>query len=869
MSAKIKLKLSITCFITLVPLLAISEGISESLVNISEYELCAKNGSPTTLAQLTLARQLGWISDPAYPCGGYYLEPPLTFTSENHVDHKIEVTGGEGLISQRGTSVLKHNVVITRQGEQITANRVYLYRDPNTLKLTTIDMIGDVHVREANTLIVAKHGHYNLETKAKSLIDISYRTSMAKQPPLPKDSPELKKARIITSLTGWGQASEVAQNQPKVYEFYKASFSTCPPINPAWQVKASKIILNKISGRGYVTHARIYVKDIPVFYLPYFNFSIDKTRKTGFLWPTFGHSNKWGSYIISPFYWNMAPNYDMTISPGVLSKRGVQLADLFRYLTTKNEGKINISVLPNDREFANFQQAVKNNPNKYISPGQTAELSEAAINRLENSSTTRKGFFWRDDARFNDHWSSHIDINYAGDDYFLQDFGNTYSQRTTNPLLQEGDLYFKSEHWNFTGRVQSYQTLHPVNEVPIFNQYRRAPQFVLDGDYPNQAFGLEYFIYSEATHFEMLKTPGTSVELPIGNRLHAQPGISLPLYWPYFYISPRLQMALTSYNLSQTGDTDTPNTIRRSLPIFDVASGLSLTRETGFFGHAFYQTFEPQLYYTYIPFRNQIDIPLFDTTLNTLTYDQLFNYNRFTSIDRIGDANQLSVGITSRFIDQESGLEKIRLGIGDIVYFANRRVTLCTKGAVCPDEPANSWRLSPISALLNYNVNTQWGLNANAIWNPISKQLDNSTVGIHYQPDDLRILNLSYSYVHNGNFFATPGVVTRNSENNLQLTDFSFSWPIFHNVTTVGRWTEDWHTNHFQNLLFGLQYDTCCWAARLVGGRSFTNMLAKNNSPQYTSEAYIQFALKGLGNIGSGNPGSLLSTVAGYRTPFG
>ncbi|EKD71565.1 MAG: organic solvent tolerance protein, partial [uncultured bacterium] len=267
---------------------------------------------------------------------------------------------------------------------------------------------------------------------------------------------------------------------------------------------------------------------------------------------------------------------------------------------------------------------------------------------------------------------------------------------------------------------------------------------------------------------------------------------------------------------------------------------------------------------------NQATIPTFDTTVNTLTYDQLFNYNRFSGIDRIGDANQVGVGVSTRLIDQETGLEKVRLGVGDIIYFANRRVTFCNNTSCTdnPFNPDNHRRLSPISGLLEYKVNPLWNLSSNAIWNPISKQLDNSRIGLHYKLDEIYIANLGYSFVRNGDVLS--GINVNSSKNNLKLTDFSIGWPVVSDISAVGRWSQNWNQHHLQNLLYGLQYDTCCWAMRFVAGRAYIGLDPNNNNkPQYNSQAYIQFALKGLGNIGSGNPSGLLNSITGYNTQFG
>src|SRR3990167_2461524 len=760
----------------------------------------AMTADTSSLATADIANQLGWINSGENSCGGYYLEGPFIYPADADKPNAIEITGNQGLYRGSGTSELE-SLTIRHQGQQLTANQGFLYREAETGKLSIIDLIGNVHLQEPNTLVIAKEGRYHLVTKTKSLHDILYRTTLnGHEVAGPKVTSEEKQHdRKITTLSAFGSANEFSQTEPRVYEFDKTTFSTCPPTDPVWQVKAGHIVLDKNTGRGYATDARIVVKNIPIFYFPYINFSIDRQRKSGFLWPVIGHSKKWGGYLQTPFYWNMAPNDDMTITPGYLSLRGFQFVDYLRYLTHKGSGTMKFDVLPNDRAFRDFQAKAPGNINNYVNiTGNTTEIIQAELNRLENASPTRNSFIWRDDSQFNSNWSTYIDLNHASDDYYMEDFGNL-REITENQLLQEGDLYFKSEHWNSTLRLQSYQALHPIDRPPVTNQYRRLPQLILNGDYPDQFFGLDYFINNEITHFGLLKTPGASVNQPVGNRLNLQPGLSLPLNWPFFFINPRFQLAMTQYQLTQTQPTNTPGSKRRTLPIFDIASGLALSRDMTWFHHPFRQTLEPQAYYTYIPYRNQASIPLFDTTVNTLSYDQIFNYNRFSGIDRIGDANQIGVGMTTRLIDQRSGLEKVRLGVGDILYFSNRRVTMCNNTSCTdnPFNPENKRRLSPVSGVIDYHVRNDWRISTNALWNPVSKQIDNATAGIHYQTDDTHIINLGYNYARNGNPFSC--ISTNNSQNNLKVTDISFSLPapFIRDLNLVGRLSHDWASNHF------------------------------------------------------------------------
>ena len=818
-----------------------------------------------SLTKEAIAKQLGWVNNTSNHCGGYYIEAPFLYPQNNQKKNLVAITTDQVTFSQQGTSILQGKLSVSYGGQEITSNKAYLYRDPQTQKLTTVDFIGNVHLRAPDNLVIAKEGSFNFQTKAKSMRDLTYRTRIYTETAKPSQRifsrKELQKQRQTTGINAWGQAGAFSQTQPKITELDQASYSTCPPLDPMWQVKASHIALDKNTGRGSASHARLLVHKVPIVYMPYFNFSIDNQRKTGFLWPTFGTSSKFGRYLTTPFYWNMAPNYDMTVTPAYLSLRGMQFSDLFRYLSRRGTGKVSASIVPHDKEFPSFQETSQTQYQSSTNPAVQAEL-----NRLLDANATRYGISWQDNTHLNPHWSTHVDVNRVSDDYYLRDFGSDISEITQNQLLQEIDLGYKGENWNFLGRFQQYQTLHPLDSNNIVqNQYQRLPQLILNGEYPDQPYGLDYFINNEVTHFNIHKTPGVNTIQPIGQRIHTQPGIALPLNWSYLYFIPRTQLSLTEYVLTDTGGT-VPTPLRRTIPIFDISSGLFFDRNVSVFNNPYQQTLEPQFYYTYVPYRNQSSVPVFDTAVNTLTYDQLFTYNRFSGIDRVGDTNQLSVGIATRLIDSNSGSEKIRAGLGEIVYFANRRVTLCNNLS-CTDNPTNSSNrqtLSPLSGMLNYTLNPHWGVNGATIWNTQSKKFDNQTLNLHYQPNDRRILNLGFSFVRNGDIFS--GISTNTSTNNLKLTDFSFAWPVKNDWSMVGRWSQDWNKSHFQSLLYGLQYDSCCWAMRFGGGRQFTG-LSSNNTFQYNSEFYVQFALKGLGSIGSGSSSTLLSnSISGYQT---
>lgn len=824
-----------------------------------------------SLTKEAIANALGWVqtNTTMNRCGGYYLEEPFVYPKNFLPNDQIQITSNQGLLfAQHGTSISQGEISIVRAGQQITAKKGYLYRDPKTGKLSAIDLYGNVHLREPNVLVIGTQGHFDIITRAKSLLHALYRQAIYSNGSSATASPSYEQQqneRKITQLSAWGQAASFTQDQPLIYNFEDATYSTCPPTSNTWKVRASHINLNKNTGRGTATNARLYVQGIPVFYTPYMNFPIDARRQTGFLSPRFGTSNQLGHFLETPFYWNLAPNYDTTITPAYLSKRGMQLSDRFRYLTDTTNGILNISVLPHDKGFANFQDSsgntYQNSPNTY---------TEANLRRLENDSTTRKAISWQNNAIYNDNWTSNIDFNYVSDDYYLRNLGGNLDTVSDNQLLQQGEIDYTSEHWNFTTRYQGYQTLNQVDSPTVnLASYSRAPQFILGGHSSNDDLGLDYYINNDVTRFYINNTPGDPLKYPMGTRANFQPGIDRPFNLPYFYFTPSMQFALTKYEISDVGN-NISNSPSRALPIIDLNSGLYFDRQVGLFGSPYKQTLEPELLYTYIPYKNQDQLPNFDTNLNQLTYDQMFNYNRFSGLDRIGDADQIAAGITTRFIDEETGAQKISAGIAQIYYFKKRLVTLCTDPTICsdyPDNPNDTTPHSPIAGTVTYNVNPDWSITGNAIYNVTTTKMDNDSVTLTYKPteDSRKIVNLTY------NFDRVADIVVPGTPNpNLSQTDFSFTWPVNRDWSVVGRWTENWNQLHFQNLLGGLQYDSCCYAIRLVGGRSFVAM-NPNYTYQYNPQIYLEFALKGLGSWGpEGDSSTLLAnSIPGYQSNFG
>ena len=773
-------------------------------------------------------KRLGWVEDANLFCGGAYLEPPFMY--ETHpLDRSlrpIDLASDEGTYHEHSASVLHGHVVLTDYAQQLRGDLAYLYRDPRTGKISKIHVIGHVVWREPNSLVLADVVYYYPQTKRKVLYDVIYRTVLMDHRvlgPVVTEQAQLDHPHFLSELNAWGTAKRFMTLSEKRFDLLDASFSTCPSRDPLWQLRAKELLLNKQTGRGVAKMATLAIKGVPVLVVPYISFALDKRRQTGFLQPTIGHVDRWGWYVATPFYWNMAPNYDLKLTPVFLFRqRNIMWRALGRYLTEYTKGEVKPAVLIDDRVFA----AVKRQAQQQYGTS-TDPTVQARLRDLLAASTTRTALSWHHTANWSDHWSGEINYHHVSDDNYVQDFGSV-DKNDDNQLLQEGRISYQAHYWNVLGRLQAYQTLHPLEAMTFLNQYRRLPQMVVNVDYPMQ-LGIHYTLSSEGTQFTILNNPGEFTQPVVGWRLHAQPGISWPIALPYFSLIPRVQLAWSRYYLRHT---DTAR-LERSVPIVDVASSIRFVRPLQWFGHAFQETLEPQLYYVYIPFRSQTQFPIFDTSVNMLSYDQLFTPNRFSSVDRIGDTHQLALGVNARLVDDFSGLEKARFAIGQIVYFANRRVTLCNDHTCQdnPDNPENKRRFSPLTATATYYVDPRWNASANVIWDALVKKVSNVAVNVQYQPTPQAVLNIGYSYIHNGEALVTqPG----NRNNDLYLTDISFAWPITQHISAVGRMSHDWHLHHFQNLLYGIQYDNCCLSVRLVAGQTFTN-LTPQNTYQYRS----------------------------------
>lgn len=788
------------------------------------------------------AQSLGWIPDiHKNICGGSYSEPDIVTGTPNPkpiTESEVTVTATKpALFSQYGESIVRGNVTLTQPGREITTDELRFYRDQTTGKISNAKLTGDVNLRENGRVIVSNNGYWDFENKIITLHNAVYR--------MLTPSP-------IGNLDAWGRAQKIVRDDQGVIKLNKATYSTCPSTNKAWKIWASKVDLDRNTGRGTAINSLLFIENIPVFYLPYFDFPIDKRRKSGFLYPTFGLTD--GSVdIATPYYLNLAPNYDATITPRYMASRGLLSSGLFRYLTPKNEGYVNLSFIPHDSKFANFRDDAK-------TTYPTAPAHDLA--QLENAQDFRGLVSIENTATYSKHWSSYLDINYATDNYFLQDFSSTEVNKDDNQLPSQFDLNYASNNWTFLARVQQFQTLNVVTRTPDAPlQYKRLPQLDLGGTFPQNPYGMVYQINTDFVNFDFdhERDPYSNQLIPIGDRLNLAPSASLPISWPGGYFTPTLELESTQYSLKNNVDSsgnDLTDSITRTLPVITADSGVYFNRNINLFGfdNNYTQTLEPRLYYLYVPNHDQSDIPNFDSSLSSFTFDQLFQPNRFSGYDRIGDANQISYALTSRFLDGYTAQEKAHISVGQAFAFKKHQVCLNDN---CSADPLAENELSPFVGNMEYALNQNWDLIADAAWDPNEHEMNNDEFTVKYHDMENRTVSAGYNFIRDGD--SVPGF----DSTNLNRINLAISWPIMEKWNLLGNWNYNISHSHPETYFYGVEYEDCCWALRFVQTETYVGT-DENEEQVYDRGIYLQFLLKGLGSLGKGDAGSLLTAQIPY-----
>jgi LPS-assembly protein len=595
-----------------------------------------------------------------------YRELPPPELSEPLPGEVTKFSADSAETSGRNTVIMIGNAKAIRDGQLLRADTATYDKSS-----ANVQAEGDVEYAREGLIVSGSHGTLNLDTTTGRLDDVHFR---------------------LFERHARGSADSAVLVNRNVTVLERAVYTTCD--NDDWLLKATRVRLDQASGMGTARNVSLSFMGVPFLYSPWLSFPIDDRRKSGFLAPSVGQSSTNGVEIAAPYYLNLDPQFDATLTPRLISRRGVMLGTEFRYLTTGSEGVVSFDYLPDDR---------------------VADENRSFLSIHQDGHPTGN-------------LTTDVDYNLVSDPNYFHDFGNRLSIASTTHLDQHASVAYQAATWMASAAVQAYQTIdrtippasRPYEELPILAFSTQRPEYDLR---PNYRLVTSYVDFQQSEKIS-------------GQRLDLQPSITLPVYSPAAYIQPTITLRHTRYLLSDqpAGGRDP----QRTLPILTVDSGVAWERDARWGGLDLVQTLEPRLFYLRVPFKDQSKLPLFDTGLPDFTFSQLFRDNRFNGSDRIGDANQLTAAVITRLLESETGRERIRAGIGRIYYFQDRKVTLGGPPETAPaSDTVAELSVDPIRSI---------SASADLRQSEETGKIDMAGIQVRYAPARRSVLNLAYRF---------------------------------------------------------------------------------------------------------------------------
>jgi LPS-assembly protein len=691
---------------------------------------------------------------------------------------------------------LSGEVKLQRADQLLQADRID-YNNENT----DYDARGNVRYQEAGQLLAASHMRGNTDASRGIADDVRYQ---------------------MLDARGNGVAKQGHMLDAQHARYSMATYSTCDVGHHLWEFRAKSITINQATGVGVARGATMRLGNVPFLYLPYFTFPTDDRRKSGFLYPTVGNTSRGGFEVSTPYYLNLAPNYDATLDPRIYSERGAMLAGEFRYLTPGSRGQLNVEYVPNDHGESDGLADTQGD-SRYL---------------VKFSDRTR---LWKG-------WQFVGSYNHASDSSYLYDYGDALSHAAVYMLGSNAAIVGGGKWWNASFGGTIYQNVNPfVTDRGL--PYKQLPYAKFSMDVPLSRW-LEFGMDTSAVAFR--KTGFVE-----GQREDLYPYLAADFGTSAWFVRPRLAYRYTAYQLGSdyqdygyrgllgSGAT-TPfdqKSPSRSLPVVSLDSGLVFDRSTTQFGSSNTQTLEPRLFYLYVPYRNQNNLPLFDTNVMSFDYWQLFSTNQFSGADRQMDANNLTAALTTRLLD-DGGVERVSASIGQIRYLSPQRVL------------GTDWVRSAYVAQLDVQLNDRWRLNSAYQWSPNTRLTDMAAVQLQRRLRTDGIFNLSYRY--------RRGLLEQYSA--------SVVYPVSERWRLVGAWTYSVKDRQSVDALAGVEYDSCCVSLRLVG-RSYVNqgyygfgpVPAGGNINHRDNAVMFELVFKGLGSTGGQIDPLLRRDILGYQ----
>ncbi|KAF1040261.1 MAG: LPS-assembly protein LptD [Herbaspirillum frisingense] len=606
---------------------------------------------------------------------------------------------------------------------------------------------------------------------------------------------------LIGKNGGRGKAERIDFLSDDQAHVTQGTYSTCEAPDPDWYLRGDTMDLDSGRDVGTLHGGLLYFKGVPILGSPWMSFPLSGERKSGVLPPTFGATSTGGAELAVPYYFNLAPNYDLTLIPKYIARRGLQLGAETRYLGDTYSGVTYVEGIQ-DRVTGTGRYSLSSIHSQTLAPN--LQLA----------------------------WN----INKASDNDYPSDFSHSITGSTQRLLPRNVSLTYSSTYWSVSALVSKYQLLQDVDN-PISKPYDRVPQIVFNGNRYDVG-GFDFNTVADFTRF-------SNSDLIGGDRAYVTQSVSYPIIRPGYFITPKVMLDATSYRLNNVSPGQ-PTSLSRTLPTLSLDSGLIFERESALLGRSMTQTLEPRLFYVRTPYRDQSQFPVFDSGLADFNFAQIFSENRFAGHDRISDANQLTAAVTSRFIE-ENGLERLRMAVGQRYYFADPKVgisgtTTTTLGSK-----------SDLLLALGGQISKEFSTDNSVQYSETLRQMVRSTFGIRWQPAPKRVLNLQYrldrTYVNPQTGLLDP----------LKQVDVSGQWPLTQRIYAVGRVNYSIPDKTVAEGLAGFEYKADCWVFRVVAQRIPTS------STKASTGFFIQLELNGFSKIGSNPMDAIKSSVPGYQ----
>lgn len=769
---------------------------------------------------------------------GFGKNPPATGTPQTRTEQATEIEGDQ--LEDRGnqSTVVQGNVALSR-GDQ------FLGTDKLTFNRETGDYVaeGSVRYQDSGMRVIAERATGNQDRDTHRIEDLQYQ---------------------LTRRRGNGGAEAIELEGTKG-ALIGSSYSTCDPSQRVWELRAKRIDIDTEEGIGVARNATVRIGNVPVLHVPWVMFPVDERRRTGLLYPSISLSGRNGFDWRQPIYFNLAPNYDATLNPRYMSKRGGALGGEFRWLYSRGSGEVSGNYMPHDR-------LPENDPDRYLNDVNGIPIAGASL--PEND---RGVFRLNAIHRLDDTWYSRANVGWISDTHYFEDFSNSLYGMSSTAITSTVGLFGSGRRWD-AGLMAEHHQLADYTLTEANLQYDRLPRAYVHWAQP---FGrwMEAGVDSEAVRFEHedVRQIGSDIEIPGGSRLDIKPYVAFPLEGGSWFVRPKFAWRHTEYQLDDTlADSIATNRATqyardngllanldgtqaaeviaglapqfrddrpsRSLPITSVDAGLFFDRETSIRGDRYLHTLEPRLFYLRVPYEDQSNLPVFDTNPLSFSWGQLFRDNRYGGADRQTDANQLTMALTTRLIDEADGRERLSASLGQITYFDESRVVL-------PNEPQVERGKSAWIAEASVAPSDRWNISAAYQWDPKYRGTDLASLRARYLIGEAGIVNIGYRLRRD--------LISRSDL--IKQADFSFLYPVNPNWSVVGRYYYSFVDRKPLEQLAGVQWESCCLAVRVLARRYL-----RNRTGDLNSSLQVEFELKGLGSAGQDTRRIMRRAILGY-----